>query len=87
MTKTEMAKKAAKFVVGASVGFTTRRIIKNNVHSDENEKRRHQVEAAIGGVVAGKMAAEAAESWTDRKIDELIAKFEDIKKSILAEDQ
>lgn len=82
MTKTEVAKKIAKFVVGTSVGFTTRRIIKNNSHSDENEKRRHQAEAAIGGVVMGKMAADAAEDWTDRKVDAIIETFQNIKNSI-----
>jgi hypothetical protein len=85
MTKTEIAKKTAKFVVGLSVGFTTRNVIKNAV--DTEDSRRKEAEAAIGGLVLGSMAAEHAESWTDRKIDALIAKYEEIKNSILGEDQ
>lgn len=75
-TKTGIAKTIAKFVVGISVGYTTGTVIKNNV---DPEKRRHKAEAYVGGAVLGTMAAEAAENWTDRKIDSIVERWAEFK--------
>lgn len=72
MTKTEITKKIAKFVVGTSVGFTVANVLRNNVYP---EKTHHKVESAVGSVVVGMMAAGAAESWTDRQIDAIVASW------------
>lgn len=73
-TKIETAKKIAKLVVGTSVGYTVGNIIS---HNTETEKRRHKAEAFVGGAVMGAMAADAAEDWTDRKIDEIVKAWND----------
>lgn len=69
MSKTIVAKKIAKFVVGGSVSYTIANVIKNNVSP---EKPFQAVEAVIGGCVVGLMVAEAAEEYTDKQIDALV---------------
>lgn len=69
MTKIEFTKKAARFVVGLSTGFTVSSALANNVPA---VKTHQKVERYIGSTVVGFMASEAAESWTDRKIDEAV---------------
>lgn len=68
MTKIEITKKIAKFVVGASTGFTVSNALHNNVGA---EKTHQKVERYVGSTVVGIMVSEQAETWTDRKIDEI----------------
>lgn len=68
MTKLEATKKVAKFVVGLSTGFTVSNAIANNVQA---EKPHQKVERYVGSTVVGYMAADQAETWTDRKIDDI----------------
>lgn len=67
MTKLDFTKKAARFVVGLSTGFTVSSALANNVHA---EKPHQKVERFVGSSVVGFMVSEKAETWTDRKIDE-----------------
>lgn len=69
MTKTQKAKKVAKFVVGASVSFTVSRIARSNTPT---ENRIQDAEAYVGALALGMIAAEKAEAWTDRTIDAII---------------
>lgn len=76
MDKIQVVKYAARFIVGASTGWTTREIVKNNVNP---ENRLQEAEALVAGLVAGSAAASASEVWIDRKIDRFVAKYNEIK--------
>jgi hypothetical protein len=64
-TKTDIAILIGQFIVGTSAGFTVNAVLKNNI---DPEKRRHKVEAWIGSIVLGAVAAEHAEAWIARQI-------------------
>lgn len=67
-----VVKTVVKWTVGASVGTTVTKVIANNV---DPEDRAEKAQAYVGGAVVGYMAAEAAEDWTDSKIDDLFSFF------------
>lgn len=71
MQKLKIARKITHFVVGGSVGFTVRQILKNNIQIDETAKRRRkkQAQAVVGGVVIGGLVADASDAWVDKKFD------------------
>jgi hypothetical protein len=72
-------KSIAKMVVGSSVAFTTSRLLSANTPTD---KRRHKAEVVVGSMAMGMMASEAAESWTDRKIDAAVDGWRKFKSDI-----
>ena len=79
MTKIEITKKLAKIVVGSSVGYSVSSTLQNNTATP---KPINKAQAYIGGTVAGMMAAEATETWTDRKIDAAVSWWnENVKKA------
>lgn len=78
MTKRNMTKKIAKFVVGTSVGYTVASALTNNTTTD---KPHQKAEAVIGGFVVGSVVAEHTEDWTDRKVDDLFDAIEAFKKA------
>lgn len=69
MTKTQIAKNVANIVVGSSVYWTTRTVIRNNVLP---QTRIQKAKAEIGGIVAGTVAVEYSDRWTDKKIDSIV---------------
>lgn len=72
-TAKDKTKAVAKFVVGFSTSFAVTALVKQNTHSD---KTHQKVELALGGFALGWMVGDAAEAWTDRKIDELWEMFQ-----------
>jgi hypothetical protein len=69
MTKTNIAKTAAQFVVGIGTGKIVGSIIRNNVTV---ESPADQAAVAATSAVIGWMAAEKTTAWTDAKIDEAV---------------
>lgn len=69
-TKTEIA----KTIVGFVVGFGASRIAKNIIdrNTDEEERLHNRAAVASAQLVVGMMAADAARSYTDAKIDEVV---------------
>ena len=79
MTKIELTKRVAKVVVGSSVGFSVNTTLQNNATTI---KPIDKARAYIGATVAGVMAAEMTETWTDRKIDAAVSWWnENVKKA------
>lgn len=79
MTKIELAKNVTRFVVAAGVTKIVSGIVK---HNTEPEKVTDQVAISAGAVVMGMMVADAAESYTDAKIDAIVTWWtENIKKN------
>ena len=79
MTKTEVAKATVHFIVGAGVTKIVSGIVK---HNTDPEKITDKVTITSGSIVLGMMAADATQSFTDAKIDALIAwYYENIKKT------
>lgn len=68
MTKLEAFKLATRIVVGAGTTTISNSIIRNNVAPTNLFQT---VSVGVASVVIGSMAAEAAKSHTDTKIDEL----------------
>lgn len=69
MTKTDVAKMTAKFIVGASASFVASNVIRNNTTPSTPVQ---EAEVVVGSLVVGAMVGEAAEDWTDKKIDAII---------------
>lgn len=82
ITKTELAKKATSFVVGATTGNLVRQIIKNNVAPDSTTDK---AAAIIGSYVLGAIIADKAKAWTDAEIDKLIAWVKSLSEGISKE--
>lgn len=72
MTKTDIAKKIARNVVGYAVGSTSTMIL---ARLTEPKNTREKVEVVIGGTVIGMMASDAASDYTDKKIDDFIEQW------------
>lgn len=70
MTKTDIAKKAVRIVVGFGTAKIVSSIIQNNT---DPETVTDQVAITGASVVVGMMAADATDAYTAAKIDELIA--------------
>lgn len=70
MTKTQITKGVAAFVVGSTTAAVVREIIKNNVSP---EKVADKAAIFIASYVLGAITADATKKWSDAKIDELIA--------------
>ena len=73
MTKTEVAKAIAAFVIGSATYAVVKEIIKNNTSP---EKVTDKAAIIIASYVLGCIAADASVKWTEKKIDELIASFQ-----------
>lgn len=73
-SKTEIA----KIVVGTIVGIGASRIAKTIIdkNSDEEERLHNRAAVASARLTVGFMAADAARSYTDRKIDEIVEFWE-----------
>lgn len=76
MDKIEVTKKVISFAVGMGTGKIVNDIIKSNVTAD---KVIDQVTVVSAGVVIGSMAKDATKSYTDAKIDEIVAKWREFK--------
>lgn len=68
MTKIELTKTVANFVVGASTTHVVTSIIKNQL-SPRN--KTEEVELVVGSMVIGSMVADASKKYTGAKIDEM----------------
>jgi site-specific DNA-adenine methylase len=79
MNKLEIAKKALTITVGLGVSKISATIIKNNV---QPENLFQQVTVGAGAVVIGMMASDASKTYTNTKVDELVAAWSDAKKNI-----
>lgn len=78
MTKLEAAKTAAKIVVGFGTATIVKTIISNNVQTDDLPNK---VAVAAGSFVLGSMVADLAARYTDAKIEEAAAWYnENVKK-------
>lgn len=79
MTRVEIAKSAARWIVGISVGWTVRNVVRNNVDTDG---KKQEAEAWVAGVALGNMAAQNSERWIDDKIDHYVALWNGAKDKI-----
>lgn len=78
MTKLELAKAATKFVVGFGTATIIRTIAHNNVQPNDLPTK---VAVTAGALVLGSMVADVATRYTDAKIDEVAAWYnENVKK-------
>jgi len=77
MSNIDMAKKLTAWAVGLSAGWITTNALRNNVNP---ESKLQKAEAVVGGIVVGSMVSDAAESYTNRKIDEIVAIFKSDEK-------
>jgi hypothetical protein len=68
MTKLEIAKSAAKFIVGAGTATIVRTIISNNVTPEDITQK---VTVTAGSIVLGSLVADVTSSYTGAKIDEI----------------
>lgn len=78
MTKRDITKTIAKFVVGTSVGYTVSSAIANNAPANNTLQK---TEVVVGSYVVGAMVAESTEDWTYRKVDAIFDFFEGSKKN------
>lgn len=79
MTKTQLAKEAAKNVVGWSSAFAIGSIIRNNATP---QTKVQELEVVVASFVLGSMVAESATQYTDRQIDAAISWWNaNVKKS------
>lgn len=69
MTKIDLIKGLATFIVGSATATVVKEIVKNNVSPD---KVTDKAACIIATYVLGAIAADASRQWTDTKIDELI---------------
>jgi len=79
MTKTDFAKMAISFVVGTGTKIIIKAIVKNNV---DISKVTDKVAVEAATWVLSGLVASGAKKYTDSMIDELIAKWQEIKKGI-----
>lgn len=78
MTKIELAKNAAKIVVGAGTATIVRAIISNNVQAEDITTK---VTTTAGALVLGSMVADLSSRYVGAKIDEAAAWYnENVKK-------
>lgn len=78
MTKLEITKSAAKFIVGSGTATIVRTIIKNNVPTDDITAK---VTVTAGSIALGMMVADVASQYTGAKIDEIANWYnENVKK-------
>lgn len=70
MTKLEITKAAAKFIVGAGTSKIVSSIIQNNVSP---ETLTEKVTITAGSIALGSMVADITSKYTDAKIDEIAA--------------
>lgn len=81
MEPLDLAKMAARYMIGAGTGKIVVSIIQNNVAAPENLYKKVQIVGA--GIVIGMMAKDATKKYTDMKIDEYVAFYnESIKPRI-----
>ena len=66
MDKKVITKKVVSIVVGISAGYVISSIIQNNTTAVTIPQK---VKASVGGYVLGAMVADAAQTWTDGKVD------------------
>lgn len=69
MDKIDIFKKAANYVVGASVTRVVASVVSNNILA---EKTLDRVAVKIGVYVIGGMVSNVSKSFTDAKIDEAV---------------
>lgn len=77
MTKTKFAKTAVRYVVAYGTGIIVRSIIENNVPDDHQAP--NQVAIAVASFAIGGAVSEAAGTYTDNLIDELVTAHEKVK--------
>lgn len=76
MTKLDIVKAVATFIVGAGTTKITRDIIANNTNADTLAEK---VAVTSAAVVIGTMASEKTKAYTDSKIDEIAKAWTDAK--------
>ena len=69
-SKIDIVKTAVGFVVGFGASRIAKTVIDKN--TDEEERLHNRAAVASAQLVVGMMAADAARSYTDRKIDEVV---------------
>lgn len=78
MNKLEIAKAAAKFVVGSGSATIINAIIKNNVQPDNLYQ---QVTVTAGSIALGAMVADLASRYTGAQIEQLAAWYNEKSKT------
>jgi hypothetical protein len=78
MEPLDIAKMATCYMVGAGTGKIVTSIIRNNIEDPENLYKKIQIVGA--GVVLGMMAKDATKKYTDAKIDEYVAFYNETVK-------
>lgn len=81
ITKTYIAKRLVSAVVGYGASRIVHQVIQNNV---EPETTHELVAIKSTEYLAAYVAADVTKDYTDRKIDEIIAWFDQVKKSVEA---
>lgn len=71
----DLAKMAARYMIGAGTGKIVVAIIQNNIETPDNLYKKVQVVGA--GIVIGMMAKDATKQYTDAKIDEYRAFYKE----------
>ena len=74
MNKIAIAKSIARFVVGTSAAHCASSIITNSL---KPESVVQKVEVVVGAVAIGGMVQDAAKTWTDKQIDELVEAYDE----------
>lgn len=80
MSKLEMIKIGARLLVGISTSFTVKEVIANNLTDPETTAQACKM--AVGTVMVGALAAEAARGYIDDVVDGfagVVQKFQDSK--------
>lgn len=77
MTRLEIAKSAAKFIVGSGTATIVHAIIKNNV---QPANLTQQVTVTAGSIALGAMVADLASRYTGAQIDSLAEWYNDTVK-------
>lgn len=75
MEPLDLAKMAARYMIGAGTGKIVVAIIQNNIETPDNLYKKVQVVGA--GIVIGMMAKDATKQYTDAKIDEYRAFYKE----------
>lgn len=74
MTKLDIAKRVTSFIVGVGVTKIVQGVVSNNT---DPEKVTDQVAIVAGAMVLGSMTSDMTRKYTDARIDELSAWYND----------
>lgn len=76
--KSRTVKSVVNTIVGASVGFVVQTLIETTI---QPKNSRDRVKLWVGSYVIGAMVADAANSWTSKKVDAVFKTASEVKKA------